>query len=469
MTTPATSKAARYLTAGRVTVLEVTPRRVAALVRGSAAQPYLTAWTALTGWCCTCPAAGPCAHEAALQLIVTPRGAPTVNPNLPDRSRTAVDTPDGGAPSRPTIATIPPRLRELGRIRAGELVEGPKGKRPAALDTWRLTSPSRRLLEAAARHLGGTVRPWSPPDGTTDAFDLVTDVAELDAVVPPTEALSQAYELWSAAGCQRRCDGLTETISGRPCLCPSDTAARGAGAQAGTACWPTTRLNLILPQLPDLGVWTLTSRGYYAAAELAGLGAILDLAAAGRRMLSVRLRLDRRTVKRPGQPTRRFVVPAVETDLPLLELLDGAGASTAIAGPVPAAAALSRPTDRQTDPSGVPAPQLGAGTDPPASRPAHHDDQVESVLAIIDQAGVPSDHVQALLEQHYGVTAVEELPADQLATLHRRLLTDAGVQRLRTAAAKAAALRTAPRCVSCDTPSPDLDDAGECPTCGAPF
>lgn len=73
MTAAVTDKAIAYLVAGRVLVLEVSPARVAATVRGTADDPYLVAWTHITGWSCDCPAYSPCSHVAAVQAVTTGR------------------------------------------------------------------------------------------------------------------------------------------------------------------------------------------------------------------------------------------------------------------------------------------------------------------------------------------------------------------------------------------------------------
>ena len=52
------------------------------------------------------------------------------------------------------VLDIQRRHMELGRIRMGE--KGSKGQ-PTRLETWRLTSASRDLLESAAKVYGGEV------------------------------------------------------------------------------------------------------------------------------------------------------------------------------------------------------------------------------------------------------------------------------------------------------------------------
>jgi hypothetical protein len=232
------------------------------------------------------------------------------------------------------ITDLQVRMREIGRIRTGVQVEGRGGKRrPAKLETFRITASRRELLEEVARVYGGTVEPW-PEHG----FQLTTTADQLDVIIPPGQAISQWYELWGGGGCLRRCDGVTadviEEIRGRrtddqgprtetvrrACLCPQDGVERRALAAKGEACKPTTRLSVILPLVPDLGVWRLESHGFYAAVEL---GPSVDLlAAASQRGIFVdaRLRLEQREQKRPGQPTKRYAVPVLE--LPKVRVAD---------------------------------------------------------------------------------------------------------------------------------------------------
>jgi hypothetical protein len=209
------------------------------------------------------------------------------------------------------ILNLQRQLRELGRIRTGIQVAGSGGrKRPSKLETFRLTSSSRELVAAAAEAYGGTVTPWQ--NGDRAEFEVVTTAAVLDIVVPPGQPVSQWYELWSAGGCQRRCDGVTNVLDMTPCACPQDVEQRLELAAKGEACKATTRLNVMLPALPDLGVWRLESHGFYAAVELAGAAEILAMASATGRLIPARLRLDQREKKVPGKPTNRYAVPIIE-------------------------------------------------------------------------------------------------------------------------------------------------------------
>lgn len=190
------------------------------------------------------------------------------------------------------------RLVELGRIRLGQ--KGNRGQ-PEKLETFRLTSASRAHLEAAAKAYGGTVRPWTnAPD--RGYFELLTEADALDILIPPSMAsYSQFYELWSGGGCQRRCDGTTELISGESCLCDPDERE----------CAITTRVNVMLPKVPGLGIWRLETKGWNAASSLPST---LDLLAmTGRGFVPAVLRLEQRSSKKGGQ-TRRFVVPVIDLD-----------------------------------------------------------------------------------------------------------------------------------------------------------
>lgn len=218
------------------------------------------------------------------------------------------------------------RLREIGRIRMGDTEQVTRernGKtekvtRPRKLATFRLTSRDERVVRAAAEQYGGDVRDWAAPDGKQ--WELYTATAELDVIVPPTEmAFSQWFESWTAGGCDRRCDGDQELISGKACLCDPDART----------CKMTTRLSLILPSLPGLGVWRLETHGYYGATELAGAVELCHQAFSNRgQLLPARLRIEQRQVKRKlnGKVTTlKFPVPTLDLDVSFAALQAGLG------------------------------------------------------------------------------------------------------------------------------------------------
>ncbi|WP_225840262.1 hypothetical protein [Streptomyces sp. NK08204] len=217
------------------------------------------------------------------------------------------------------ILTLQQRLRELGRIRIGQKVATSNGKtRPGKLDRFRLTSPSKELLDRVAAKYGGTVAPWTP-EGGAGQYEVITDARRMPIHVPP-QPVSQYFELWSGGGCQRRCDGVTELLKDRPCICGPDPEQR--------QCKPTTRLNVVLSEIEGVGVWRLESHGYYAALELPG---VAELLAQTGGYVEAFLGLEQRTAKRDGQ-TRHWMVPTIDLAVTPAALMAGAASvGTAVA------------------------------------------------------------------------------------------------------------------------------------------
>src|SRR5688500_12762162 len=212
------------------------------------------------------------------------------------------------------IIDLQVRLRELGRIRIGQKVATASGKtRPAKLDRFRLTSPSRELLERVAKQYGGTVAPWTP-DGGAGQYEVLTDATRMPIHVPP-QPVSQYYELWSGGGCQRRCDGQTDLLKDRPCICGPDPQQR--------QCKPTTRLNVVLSEIEGVGVWRLESHGYYAALELPG---VAELLAQTKGYVPAFLGLEQRTAKRDGK-TLHWMVPTIDVAITPTALIAGSAAA----------------------------------------------------------------------------------------------------------------------------------------------
>lgn len=217
--------------------------------------------------------------------------------------------------TRNTLLDLQHRPIELGRIRTGYKATSKNGKEyPAKLETFRLTSGSRAYLDAAASLYGGTVESWgdAPDEGM---WQLVTESSELRVLIPrDLRTVSQAYELWQGGTCERRCDGTREQLTDGPCICASieDPEAE--------RCDPVTRISIMLPDLPGLGVWRLDSGGWNAATSLPATIELL-------RQLSTQpwipaiLRLEQRSKKvREGGKvvTHRFAVPVL--DLPNLTI-----------------------------------------------------------------------------------------------------------------------------------------------------
>lgn len=241
------------------------------------------------------------------------------------------------------IIQLQRRLREIGRIRIGEKVDatnrrGEPVQRPAKIDTFRLTSGDRQVIEAAAKLWGGTAEPWQDAPGGPQ-WQVRTAAAQIPVVVPPGDmSFSQSFEQWSAGGCKVRCDGQWDHIGDRACHCDPDPAAR--------ACKIHTRLSVILPDLPGLGVWRLDTGGYYAAVELGGIVDICAAASTRGVMLPARLLLQHREVKRivDGKPTTlKFAVPILDIDVHPLALTNSVNTLTGELGPPPVESPPARP------------------------------------------------------------------------------------------------------------------------------
>lgn len=255
-----------------------------------------------------------------------------------------------------SIIQLQRRIAEAGRIRIGQQVPSGRGTRPAKLDTFRLTSPDRRRIEQAAEAFGGEVTEWTAPAGKQ--WQVITTSDTLEVIVPPSDlSFSQAYELWSAGGCQRRCDGVTESISEGACLCDPDNRE----------CDIHTRLSVMLRDLPGLGVWRLDTSGYYAAVELASAVEIIQLAAGRGALLPARLRLEQRSVKRGADgkvQTLRFAVPVLDIEITPAQLLAGGLQPLQLAE-----ATAERPKLTPVPQLATSAPSIAEQSAPPPERP----------------------------------------------------------------------------------------------------
>lgn len=252
------------------------------------------------------------------------------------------------------ILNLQRKYREIGRIRLGDKSDNGA---PHKLESFRLTSASRDVLDTLAAMYGGTVQEWkdAPNPGQ---FELYTNTDTIRVLVPPGETTSQWMEQWDRGGCKRRCDGITEILSDQPCMCPDDPDERHKLAQQGKACHITTRINVMLPDVPDIGVWRLESRGFYAATEIAGTMDVLSLATRQGVVLPAQLRLEQRSTKRGGAMFR-YAVPVLELpDTTPRQLLAGLGV---ISGELPAGEAS------ESAQAALPAPVQKAPETPPAT------------------------------------------------------------------------------------------------------
>ncbi len=280
------------------------------------------------------------------------------------------------------VTTLQRRFRELGRIRMGAVVPTSSGKtRPASIDKWRLTAYGeigRTLLTQAAERLGGTPQPWSNPLNGDRGFELFTETDSLEIVIPPTEnPYSVWLEKWTAAGCERRCDGeRAQVYGGRgvgwrtgPCRCedPTNPAKR--------QCAITFRFGVLLPWLDGLGVWHVQTHSFHGAEELQGALSVLGMRAAEGIITPAKLRIERRETRRPATKAdgstsvevSKFVVPVIDVEQTLAQLVSGEGARIALPG-------AKVPEGRPALPAGRPALPAAPVRDPLTPPPGPDDD-----------------------------------------------------------------------------------------------
>lgn len=225
-----------------------------------------------------------------------------------------------------SIKNLQSRLTQVGVIRLGEKRKAASGKEyPAKLETFRVTSPSKPLIESVAALLGGEVRPWQSKTGPE--WEVVTSATEIAVHVPP-QVIDPNYELWGNGFRARFCDGETERIRGAACLCEAAARQRyertklswpedGLFERTKDDCKPTTRITLMISDIPaGAGTFKLESHGMNAAAELPALSAAI---AAASQPIPATLRLQQReggVMKivdgREKVEARKYAVPVLD-------------------------------------------------------------------------------------------------------------------------------------------------------------
>jgi len=243
------------------------------------------------------------------------------------------------------LRNIQARAAEHGRLRTGYT----QGKRPMRSATWVITSHSEEHVRTAAGLWGGEVEQWQPLNSTITQWRVITKASSIEALITPGDPLNQYNEMWSAGGCQRRCDGETELLSRQACLCAAKFGEDWHTQPKGRVCSTTSRLNVMLPDLSGMGMWRAETHSFYAAQEWGGMVDMVLAGTDGRGFVPVTLRIEPRKVVREGQ-TKNFPVVVVE--------LRGVTPRQALAGPMNAAAALDPGAAGQTR-AAIEAPKPG--------------------------------------------------------------------------------------------------------------
>lgn len=192
------------------------------------------------------------------------------------------------------------------------------------------------MLEKASDLWGGTVEKWVEHQGPGLQWELTTKVSELPVWIP-RQAIreSQFFELWAKGGCQRRCNGQIEQISGESCLC-----ARGAERR----CSLTTHLQVILPDLPDIGLFRLVTSSFYAAQELPGtVDFLADMKNKSGGLPEAVLAMESRSSRANGL-TRHFMVPVLRLSKSPRELVALLSTPSELPLPAPPAEIFSAET-----------------------------------------------------------------------------------------------------------------------------
>lgn len=213
------------------------------------------------------------------------------------------------------------RLAQVGVIRLGEQRVSKAGKPyPAKLETFRITSPDPDLIARVAELYGGTPTAWPEGPGGKQ-WQVTTRAAELPVHVLP-QKIDPNFELWGPNVRLRLCDGETERIRDCPCICDAERQQVEAAGRAWVRdgrkhCKPTTRLSLMISDVPSLGSWKVESHGWNAAAELPTLAMALlsRVREPVPAILRLELREDRKlTVTADGEKIepRSYMVPVLD-------------------------------------------------------------------------------------------------------------------------------------------------------------
>lgn len=208
------------------------------------------------------------------------------------------------------------QLAEQGRLRLGYTVpatkrDGTPTTRPVRSETWIVASHDREKVDVAAHLWGGETHEWDPMGNGAKQWRVITETKAIPAILPPGDPLSQSYEQWNKGGCVRRCNGLTEELSGSPCICLAQHGETWYELGPRQVCVSKSRLKVLLPDMPGLGAWRMETGSYYATDEIAGMVDTIRGAIGENVLVPVALRIEPRTRVAGGQ-TKQFVVPVVE-------------------------------------------------------------------------------------------------------------------------------------------------------------
>ena len=212
------------------------------------------------------------------------------------------------------LQNLASRIPIIGKVKFGVF----DGRRPKAIDTWRLTTSSRPFAQHFADRYGGEVKPMTNRSSPHD-WEVISEATELAMALVP-DGYSIGYELWSGGGCQRRCDGQTVEVLQTtgpddveyvpsPCICDR---------KGELECSLKSRLTIVLPDLPFMGGIVYESSSKNFAEESQGMLRLISQMQAQGINRGV-LRLE----KRKSTGNRRYTIASVGIDESLEALSSG--------------------------------------------------------------------------------------------------------------------------------------------------
>ena len=208
------------------------------------------------------------------------------------------------------------RHAEVFRIRIGD--KDDRGNPRKLTDSIRVTSPNRLVVDAFVAVFGGETVGWN------DQWQAYLPTTALPVMVLPGQSIQQWWEFYKGGVCERRCDGVTETLSGQACVCPAELTVRVADR---SACSPMTRISVVCPDVEVVGAGSLVTHGMVAAETLPQAVAIAEGALSRGLMVPAVLRV----VEHVGK-AKRYTVPQLEiVGVSLTQLTTGETVTPAIA------------------------------------------------------------------------------------------------------------------------------------------
>ncbi len=199
----------------------------------------------------------------------------------------------------PILIGMQGKSHELGRIRVGNQKE--KGWNQPR-DGFRFTSRFRSNLEEVQAVYGGSIGHW---EGHKGQWDLDTTADEIRVIVNCEHSLDQWFRQYGKSGCTHRCDGeecRRYDQSGNdyyePCSCKPDNRA----------CKLDTALNVVISDVPLMGLWCLKSGGKIFGSEVQAV--FEQMHATGLSQMTKQvyclLGVDRMEIRKPNKAVSKF-------------------------------------------------------------------------------------------------------------------------------------------------------------------